>query len=115
MAGSIGAVRHYTDSSDNPIWVTQGATTQRYAELIGSDLALTVDQTGAADLTIANPHGDVVTTVDLPTSNTAAEAIGGWNNPYEYGNAAGNTAHTGTVDYGWLGAKQRAVSGASPP
>lgn len=77
---SGGTVRHYTDSSDNPTWVTQGATTQRYAELIGSDLALTIDQTGKAVLPLANLHGDVVTSVDLTTGQLAA-AISSWCNP----------------------------------
>ncbi|MBP2354948.1 RHS repeat-associated protein [Kribbella aluminosa] len=111
-SGSVDTVRHYTDTSDNPTWVTQGATTQRYAELIGSDLALTVDQTGAADLTVANPHGDVVTTVGLPSAGTPAAGIAGWNNYDESGNATSSTADTGVVDYAWLGGKQRAVSGA---
>ncbi|WP_427896470.1 RHS repeat-associated core domain-containing protein [Kribbella sp. GL6] len=110
--GSTDTVRHYTDTSDNPTWVTQGTTTQRYTELIGSDLALTVNQTGNADLTIANPHGDVVTTVDLPSAGAAAEGIVGWNNYDEYGNATDTTTNTGVLNYGWLGAKQRAVSGA---
>ncbi|MEU8221448.1 RHS repeat-associated core domain-containing protein [Kribbella sp. NPDC048915] len=110
-SGSTNTVRHYTDAGDNPTWATRGTTTQRYAELIGSDLALTVDQTGAAVLTVANPHGDVVTTVELPTGGAAA-GVTGWNNYDEYGNAAGTTADTGVIAYGWLGAKQRAVSGA---
>ncbi|WP_020388919.1 RHS repeat-associated core domain-containing protein [Kribbella catacumbae] len=111
-SGSTQTVRHYNDTSDNPTWVTQGAATQRYAELIGSDLALTVDQVGTAELTLNNSHGDVVTTVDLPTGGGVATGIGGWNNYDEYGNAVGVTADTGIVDYGWLGGKQRAVSGA---
>jgi RHS repeat-associated protein len=110
-SGSTQTIRHYTETSDNPTWVTLGATTQRYAELIGSDLALTVGQAGAAGLTLANPHGDVVTTVDL-NSGSSAEGIVGWNNYDEYGNAIGALPDTGFVDYGWLGAKQRAVSGA---
>lgn len=111
-SGSTQTVRHYTDAGDNPTWVTQGTTTQRYAELIGSDLSLTVDQTAAAELTIANPHGDVVTTVTLPSAGAAATGIDGWNNYDEYGNTTDATANTGILDYGWLGAKQRAVSGA---
>jgi RHS repeat-associated protein len=112
-SGTKQTVRHYADTSDNPTWVTQGATTQRYAELIGGDLSLTVDQTGAADLTLANPHGDVVTTVDLPTAAAPATSISTWNSYDEYGTpAATNASRTGTVDYGWLGAKQRATSGA---
>ncbi|TCO41051.1 RHS repeat-associated protein [Kribbella antiqua] len=111
-SGSTQTIRHYTDTSDNPTWVTQGATTQRYAELIGGDLSLTVNQSGTADLTLANTHGDIVTTVDLPGGGAAAEGIVGWNNYDEYGNAAGTTADTGAVDYGWLGAKQRSTSGS---
>ncbi|MEV4263543.1 RHS repeat-associated core domain-containing protein [Kribbella sp. NPDC049584] len=111
-SGSTQTVRHYTDAGDNPTWVTQGATAQRYAELIGNDLALTVDQSAAADLTLANPHGDIVTTVTLPSAGAAASGIGGWNNYDEYGNTTDSTANTGVVDYEWLGAKQRAISGA---
>jgi hypothetical protein len=92
--------RHYADTSDNPTWVSQGSTTQRYAELIGGDLALTIDQTGAADLTVANPHGDIVTTVDLPSGTAAAEGIVGWNNYNEYGNAADATESTGILNSG---------------
>jgi RHS repeat-associated protein len=111
-SGSTQTMRHYTDTSDNPTWVTQGTTTQRYAELIGSDLGLTVNRAGAADLTIANPHGDVVTTVDVPTAGAAAEGVVGWSNYDEYGNASDSTANTGILNYGWLGAKQRAGTGA---
>ncbi len=113
-SGMKQTVRHYADTSDNPTWVTTtGGGIQRYAELIGGDLSLTVDQAGSADLTLANPHGDVVTTVDLPTTATPATSIGGWTSYDEYGNtAATNTTQTGPVDYGWLGTKQRATSGA---
>ncbi|MFI7067071.1 RHS repeat-associated core domain-containing protein [Kribbella sp. NPDC050124] len=107
-SGTTQKVRHYTDTSDNPAWVTEGTSSTRYAELIGGDLSLTVDQTGAADLTLANNHGDVVTTVDLPTASAPATAIAGWNSYDEYGNPITETTSTGTVSYGWLGAKQRA-------
>ncbi|WP_232828391.1 DUF6531 domain-containing protein [Kribbella monticola] len=107
-SGSTDTIRHYTDTSDNPTWVTTGTTTQRYAELIGGDLSLTVDQTGKASLPIANPHGDTVTTVDL-TGTQPATSIGAWTNYDEYG--CGTPADTGPIDYGWLGGKQRAVSG----
>ncbi len=111
-SGTTQKVRHYTDTSDNPAWVTEGTTSTRYAELIGGDLSLTVDQTGAADLTLANNHGDVVTTVDLPTASAPATAIADWNSYDEYGNPITETTNTGTISYGWLGAKQRAASGA---
>jgi RHS repeat-associated protein len=111
-SGTTQTLRHYTDTSDNPTWVTQGAIAQRYAELIGTDLALTIDQTGSADLALANNHGDIVTTIDLPSSGTSATSIAAWNSYDEYGNGVDMTAHTGVVDYGWLGGKQRALSGA---
>jgi RHS repeat-associated protein len=104
--------RHYTDTSDNPTWVTDETTTQRYVELIGGDLALTVDQAGIADLTLANNHGDVVSTIELPAAGAAASSIAGWNSYDEYGNGGSASVATGVVAYGWLGAKQRASSGA---
>ncbi|WP_344164963.1 DNRLRE domain-containing protein [Kribbella yunnanensis] len=104
--------RHYTDSSDSPTWITQGATTHRYTELIG-DLALTVAQDGTGRLTLSNPHGDIVTTVDLSSSTSTASGIAGWSNFDEYGIAStANTATTGPIQYGWHGAQQRATSGA---
>ncbi|WP_405056063.1 hypothetical protein OG474_25365 [Kribbella sp. NBC_01505] len=108
---STQTIRHYTDGSDNPTWVTQDASTQRYAEMVGDALTLTVDQSGIANLTLANPHGDVVTTVGLPPGGQAA-SIAGWSNFDEYGNAPVAGSRTGLLDYGWLGAHQRAVSGA---
>jgi RHS repeat-associated protein len=112
-SGTTVTVRRYTDASDNPTWITQGGATRRYAELIGNDLALTVDGAGHGELTIANLHGDVVSTVDIATAASTATALAGWNWFDEYGiPAATNDADTGEVDYGWLGARQRAVSGA---
>ncbi|MEU7524149.1 RHS repeat-associated core domain-containing protein [Saccharothrix sp. NPDC042600] len=104
-------VRHYTDNSDNPTWVTEDGVTRRYAELVGGELALTVTGTGEADLAIADLHNDIVTTVDLPPSGAAATAVTGWSDYDEFGVAAAtNTATTGEVEYGWLGARQRAVT-----
>lgn len=111
--GTTVTVRHYTDTSDNPTWITQNGATRRYTELIGNDLALTVDNTGHGNLTIANLHGDIVSTVDVLTAASTATSLSGWNQYDEYGNAATqNTATTGELNYGWLGAKQRAVSAA---
>jgi RHS repeat-associated protein len=110
-SGTSETVRHYSDTSDNPTWVTEGSTTQRYADLLGGDLALTVDQAGQAELTIGNNHGDVVTTVSLSAGGPPAAAISGWNNYDEYGNSnSDNSADTGVIHYGWLGEKQRAVT-----
>jgi RHS repeat-associated protein len=105
--------RHYTDDSDNPTWITQGGTTRRYTELVGDALALTVDSAGRGSLTIASPHGDVVSTVDIVAAGSTATSLSGWNQFDEYGNPdPSNTADTGELNYGWLGENQRAVSGA---
>ncbi|MGW6444039.1 DNRLRE domain-containing protein [Lentzea sp. NPDC055074] len=112
--GTVTTVRrHYADSSDNPTWVTRDDVTTRYTELVGDDLALTVDDDGKAELSVANLHGDVVTTVELPVQGAAATSISGWSQYDEYGIASeSNSARTGELDYGWLGDSQRAVSGA---
>ncbi|WP_238161880.1 RHS repeat-associated core domain-containing protein [Kribbella antibiotica] len=110
-ATTVQTVRHYNDTSDNPSWVTQGATTQRYAELVGGDLSLTTTG-GSGELTIADPHGDVVTAVDLASPAATGTSIAGWTGYDEYGNSTGTVAGTGVVDYSWLGAKQRATTGA---
>ena len=71
---------------------------------------------------MANPHGDIVTTITLPTTGNAL-AIGAWADYDEYGNplppaGATTTAQTlanaatvaGPGGYGWVGAKQRATN-----
>ncbi|MFC8503144.1 RHS repeat-associated core domain-containing protein [Pedococcus sp. NPDC057267] len=114
-------IRHYTDTSDNPGWTTSitgtTTTTTRYAESIGGDLGASIDATtGAAQLTLANPHGDVVTTVGIdPTqaTTTACTSITAWSDYTEYGAPTDTTATNtvaGPVGYGWLGAKQRSTS-----
>ncbi|MEJ2854223.1 MULTISPECIES: DNRLRE domain-containing protein [unclassified Saccharothrix] len=109
--GSTQIVRHYTDTSDNPTWITQAGSTRRYAEFVSRDLGLTVDQDGTAELVVTDGHGDVVTTIALPSGDLAATAITGWHSYDEYGAGATPTAE-GTLNHGWLGAEQRAVSGA---
>jgi hypothetical protein len=120
-SGTSSLVRHYTDGSDNPAWTvatdTLGQqTTTRYGESIGGDLGTTVNTDGSADLTLANLHGDLVTTVPIAataTSGTAANGIDGWSDFTEYGatRAGSSTATTGgAVGYGWLGAKQRSTA-----
>ncbi|MDX2973376.1 RHS repeat-associated core domain-containing protein [Kribbella solani] len=110
-SGSTNTVRHYTDTSDNPTWVTKGAITQRYAELIGGSLSLTVDGAGSADLTIGNPHDDVATTVRLASVTSVPTSISGWSNYDEYGNRGADGVANAVIDYGWLGAKQRPTTG----
>jgi RHS repeat-associated protein len=105
--------RHYTNDSDNPTWISAGTAVHRYAELVGESLSLVVDQDGKGSLTITNPHGDVVASVDLASAAAVATSLSGWNDYDEYGNPAeANTNLTGPAEYGWHGGAQRAVSGA---
>ena len=107
--------RHYADTSDNPGWVSDpaGAVT-RYGESIGGNLALTIDATtGATTVNLANPHGDVVTTANVPADGSAGTSIGGWSDYTEYGTPrpqSATPAGTGPLSYGWLGGKQRATT-----
>ncbi|MDR1186765.1 MAG: hypothetical protein LBK95_04825 [Bifidobacteriaceae bacterium] len=71
--------RHYTDGSDNPDWVetASGGTTTvtRYETSIGGDLGVEATTGQPARLTLADPHGDVVSTVTIPANGAAPEGI----------------------------------------
>ncbi|KGN32300.1 hypothetical protein N802_18220 [Knoellia sinensis KCTC 19936] len=122
-SGTTTTTRRYTDDGDNPAWIDttgpQGSSTTRFTESLGGDLSATINDDGGLSLSLANPHGDVVTTVDIPaaqTSDTAATAVTGWAAYDEHGNkasAADVDAVDGPLGYGWLGAKQRATSTAT--
>ncbi|SDO62532.1 RHS repeat-associated core domain-containing protein [Pedococcus dokdonensis] len=109
-------VRHYADGSDNPAWTDKDGIITRYAESIGGDLGLTLAADGSADLTLANLHGDVVTTVPISaaaTNSDAAAGIDGWSDFTEYGaprTGSSTTTTGGSLGYGWLGAKQRSTT-----
>jgi len=107
--GSTQTVRHYSDASDNPSWVTTGTTVERYAELVGDDLALVAAQDGSATMTIANPHGDVVSTVTLGSPSATGSGLDQWDSFDEYGHTDNLADSTGQIGYGWLGTKQRAT------
>lgn len=127
--------RHYTDGGDNPTWTTttvvpNGGTAQpvvftRHTETLSGDYGVELDASGAAVLTLANPHGDTVTTVTVPAGTAATTpvvSIGGWADYTEYGlpnsgvdgvegvTTADVNQVDGSLGYGWLGAKQRSTS-----
>ncbi|WP_102162435.1 DNRLRE domain-containing protein [Brevibacterium luteolum] len=108
--------RHYSDSSDNPGWVTTGngddTHTTRYESSIGGDLGITLETGGKTQLTVADPSGDTVATIDLPEGDTPASGINSWANYTEYGTPGTTTTapNTGPVTYGWLGSKERATN-----
>ncbi|WP_342666670.1 RHS repeat protein [Knoellia subterranea] len=122
--GTTTTTRRYTDESDNPAWIDvttpTSTSTTRFTESLGGDLSATIAADGGLNLSLANPHGDVVTSVDIPaaqTASTPATAITGWATYDEYGNNTSDSGSTDQVDgplgYGWLGAKQRATSAAT--
>ena len=101
----------YSDTSDNPSWVTSsagsGPTRTRYESVIGGDLGITITDT-TAKLALNNPHGDTVATIELPATGNAT-GIESWASYDEYGNKTGTTPNTGLTTYGWHGAAQRAL------
>jgi RHS repeat-associated protein len=105
-------VRHYTDGSDVPSWVQDviGGSTTRYAESLGGGLGVQSVTTGSVTttrLSLANLHGDVVTTVSLPASGNAT-GIDAWSDYTEYGESrTGTTPPADQAGYGWLGEQQR--------
>ncbi|WP_182920440.1 DNRLRE domain-containing protein [Nocardioides cavernaquae] len=118
QAATSTTTRHYTDGSDNPGWSTlvtaSGTATTRYAGSLGGDLGLTLTNpagggTVQAELALANPHGDVVTTANIPAAGPCV-GITGWADGDEYGNKTGTGgSQTDGLNYGWLGAKERAT------
>lgn len=129
-ADPVTITRHYGDEADNPSFATQTTGTGSpvvsvYGDSIGGDLAVTITG-GVASVALADPHGDTITTLDLPTDGGPALI----STPVlcfdEYGNQAvdlnqtqvdadGNPVDTtsslatGALAYGHLGAKQRAT------
>ena len=103
--------RHYNDTDDNPAWVDDTkngtTTTTRYATSLGGDLTAQITGTTAV-LTLADLHGDLVTTVTLPTTGNATSADG-WNDYTEYGTIR-TGAPVGPTGNGWEGAHQRATT-----
>jgi RHS repeat-associated protein len=109
--------RHYAGSSDSPSKVVEvtpdGTSSTRYTPALGSGLGATVSGSGAVSLSVDDPHGDVVTMIPVASASTAAEQISGWGVFDEYGSAVvvedATPVNTGVVDYGWLGAHERAT------
>jgi RHS repeat-associated protein len=116
-------VRHYTDASDNPGWAstTTGTvtTTSWYGASAGGDLGIeTIERedstapdtpTTTASLTLADPAGSIATTIHVPSPDAAPQigTVGTWD---EYGNTIASSRSEGAVNYGWLGAKERATN-----
>ncbi len=108
---------HYSDDSDNPAWVgttnNGNSSTTRYAESLTGDLTAALTD-GAISLELGDPHGDIVTTVQVPTTGEVL-GVDGWTDTDEYGNAQiapGQAATSPGPKYRWLGAEQRDTTDA---
>ena len=112
---------HYTDSSDSPGWITTLAggvtSTTVYAELVGSDLGLSLitDDAGQrGELALTTPRGDIAATTTLTTPTTPATGLDSYTRYTEYGQPdtpqPQATAGAAGNGYGWLGAKQRTTT-----
>jgi RHS repeat-associated protein len=105
--------RHYADGSDNPGWTVEetssGSTTTRIAGSLGPGTPVQITN-GAITLNLANPHGDTVTTIDVPATGPAT-SITGWSDFDEYGNPVSSSgpAAVGAGGYKWLGGLERAT------
>ena len=119
--------RFYADDSDNPAWTVSdadgagpaAAVVTRYAESIAGDLGAQIDSTGGLELTLANPRGDAVTSVEIPAGQgeaTPATAITAWSDYSEYGaptEPASAATVAGPAGYAFLGGKQRSTTEAT--
>jgi len=108
--GQTQLVRHYTDESDNPGWVTtttnESSSVTRYVSSIGGDLAASMTD-GVLVLNIVDPLGNVATTLTSEGDTLTPGELGQWD---EYGNRlTAHSAVSGPLTYGWLGGKERAV------
>ncbi len=92
---------HYTAGDDNPAWIgSSDGTWTRYLNAPAGGLAVTVDNTGAVVLNLANLHGDIVATA-APTDTAPAT----YSETTEYGLPRDPTAPARR--YGWLGSHHR--------
>ena len=91
---------HYTGGGDSPAWIESSAGTwTRYVAGPGGGL-VSVTNTGAVELQLANLHSDIVA-----TATTASTGPASYSETTEYGLPRDPTATNRR--YGWLGAHQR--------
>ncbi|PJI94829.1 RHS repeat-associated core domain-containing protein [Luteimicrobium subarcticum] len=129
-ADTVSTVMDFGDGSDNPSYATQTTGTGApvvsvYGSSIGGDLGFNTTGT-TATLDLADPHGDTITTLTIPTDGSVALLASPIQAFDEYGNTCTNltatgddgnltdgdtttSSATGAIHYGALGAKQRAT------
>jgi RHS repeat-associated protein len=108
---TVTTTRHYTDSTDNPAWVTQNGSnpkTEIYTPSLGAGLNITTTIEGTiktADIQLQDLRGNTVTTIDL-TTHTAT----GWNSYDEFGNPETPTNNTNLIKYTTYAKAERATN-----
>jgi RHS repeat-associated protein len=104
IADSTGAptlTNHYTGGGDNPAWIgASDGTWTRYVAGPAGGLGLSVTNTGAVRLQLANLHGDIVSTC-APTDTL----LPNYTDTTEYGLPRNTTDPQ--ARYGWLGGHRR--------
>ena len=108
---TVTTTRHYTDSTDNPTWVTENGSnpkTEIYTPSLGTGLNITTTLQGTtktADIQLQDLRGNTVTTIDLATNITA-----GWNSYDEFGNPETPTNNTNLINYSSYSQAERATN-----
>ncbi|XBH23007.1 RHS repeat-associated core domain-containing protein [Jonesiaceae bacterium BS-20] len=110
-AGTSTTNRYYADGSDNPTWATtnDGVNPEKttwYGGDIGGALGIEITD-NTKTLTLNDPLGSVATTVDITDANQSP-TIGLVGTYDEYGITITNPGSTGSLNYSWLGGKERA-------
>jgi RHS repeat-associated protein len=79
VGSSVKTVRHYTDETDNPSWVTGTGTAAAQTDIFTTALASSLNATRKVNgtttttyLNIGNLHGDTITSLQLPSSGYVA-------------------------------------------
>ena len=114
--GSSSTTRRYTNHSDNPTWIDHmeagTLVTTRITQSLGMISGL-VETSGDVTMTIPDPHGDVVSTIAIPSSQSpevAAHQIGPWNAYDEFGNVQAGSSNENPLGLAYLGAHGRATA-----
>ena len=100
---------HYAGTSDSPTWTQDQLAGTWTRNVTGPGGALAILETGTgsatakAELQLANPHGDVVATIDV-TAHVGAAAMSSVADYDEYGIVVTATAPS---PYGWVGTAVR--------
>jgi RHS repeat-associated protein len=95
---TVNHVNHYSDDSDSPSWISDGASYTRIIAGLAGLAARYTGSTGSLEWQITNLHGDVVAARTASTAGVTATYI-----TDEYGNSINGTS----PKYGYLGAAQR--------